>query len=162
MRKRVFGRKLKRNINQRKALFRSLMASLVLNGKIKTTEAKAKAIKGEVEKLVTRAKKNGEVARRILTARLVDKKVVDKIIAEIAPKFAARPGGYTRLLKLGPRLKDNAPMVMMSWVEEIAPTTLDEPKRSKVKRRERVQKPKAKEESKKTNKKEAKKERVRK
>lgn len=131
MRKRVFGRKLKRNINQRKALFRSLMASLVLNGKIKTTEAKAKSIKGEIEKMVTHAKKSGEEAKRILLKNLADEKIVDRIIKDIAPKFKARPGGYTRILKLGPRVKDAAQMVMMTWVEEMAPASFKQEKRNK-------------------------------
>lgn len=131
MRKRVFGRKLKRNTDQRKALFRSLMGSLVLYGKIKTTEAKAKSIKGELEKLVTLAKNKGENARNLLMSRFANERVVGKIISEIAPKFASRPGGYTRLVKMGPRVKDGAKIVLMSWVEEILPTSFREPKRTK-------------------------------
>ena len=129
MRKRVFGRKLRRNTDQRKALFRSLMGSLVLYGKIKTTEAKAKSIKGELEKLVTLAKNKGEDARNLLVSRLLDERVVERIISEIAPKFTSRPGGYTRIVKMGPRVKDSAKMVLMSWVEEIAPTSFKQPKR---------------------------------
>jgi large subunit ribosomal protein L17 len=130
MRKRIFGSRLKRDTNQRKLLFRSLMRSLVLVGKIKTTEAKAKAIKGEIEKLVTKAKKKNNGARQLLMSRLADDLVVDKIISEIAPKFVSRPGGYTRILKLGRRLKDAAPMVMLTWVEEVTATSFEEPKRS--------------------------------
>mgnify|MGYP001572070527 CR=1 len=131
MRKRIFGRRLKRDINQRKALFRSLMGSLVLYGKIKTTEAKAKSIKGELEKLVTLAKKKREDARNLLVSRLANERAVERIISEIAPKFSTRPGGYTRLVKMGPRVKDGARMVLMSWVEEVLPISFKEPKRTK-------------------------------
>lgn len=136
MRKRIFGRRLKRDRNQRKALFRSLMGSLVLYGKIKTTEAKAKSIKGELEKMVTLAKNKGEDARNLLVSRLANERVVERIIAEIAPKFATRPGGYMRIVKMGPRLKDGARMVLISWVEEVLPASFKEPKRkvSKVSR----------------------------
>ena len=129
MRKRVFGRRLKRDRNQRKALFRSLMGFLVLYGKIKTTEAKAKSIKGEIEKMVTLAKNKEGNARNLLMSRLANERVVEKIISEIAPKFTSRPGGYTRIVKMGPRVKDSARMVLMSWVEEVTPTSFKEPKR---------------------------------
>ena len=132
MRKQIFGRRFKRDTNERKALFRSLMNGLVLNGSIKTTEAKAKAIKGDIEKLVTMGKNKGEGARRILTARLANEKTADKILAEIAPKFATRPGGYTKILRLGVRVKDNAPRVMLTWVEPISVTSMVEVKRSKL------------------------------
>lgn len=133
MRKRIFGRKLKRNKDQRKALFRSLMGSLVLHGKIRTTEAKAKSIKGELERFVTLAKNKEENARNVLMSRLANEAVVDKVISEIAPKFTNRPGGYTRILKMGPRIKDNARMVLMTWTEEIAPTIFKQEKRKKTK-----------------------------
>ncbi|KKQ96005.1 MAG: 50S ribosomal protein L17 [Candidatus Levybacteria bacterium RIFCSPHIGHO2_02_FULL_39_36] len=133
MRKRIFGRRFRRDTNERKALFKSLMNSLILHGKIKTTEAKAKAIKGEVEKIVTRAKA-GEAARRIITAKLGDTRAVEKVIGEIAPKFAERPGGYTRLLKLGSRVKDGASVALLTWVEEVLPTPLKEPKRNTKKK----------------------------
>ena len=129
MRKRIFGRRLKRDTNERKALFRSLMSSLVINGKIRTSEAKAKSIKAEIEKLVTHAKNDGQEAKRLILGHIPNEKVVDKIISEIAPKFATRLGGYTRILKMGPRVKDGAKMVLMSWVEEIAPTSFKMPKR---------------------------------
>lgn len=118
MRKRVFGRKFRRTTNQRKALFKSLVAALVENGSIKTTEAKAKAIKGEVEKLVTYARNKPENAVHHLQ-RSVSLKTADGIIKRIAPKFTNRPGGYTRIVRIGNRVKDNAPLVMLSWVEQI-------------------------------------------
>lgn len=130
MRKRIFGRRFKRDTNERKALFRSLMHGLVLHGKIKTTEAKAKAIQAAVEKLVTAAKNDGEKALRLITARLANEKVAQKIVSEIAPLFVQRSGGYTRIIKMGPRVKDGARMVLMTWVEEVSVTNLKEPKRN--------------------------------
>ncbi len=115
MRKMVFGRRFKKDTNQRKALFKSLMSSLILHERIKTTEAKAKAIKGELEKYVTKAKK-ADKSRYFLSQKF-DKKIVDKLILDIAPRFSTRPGGYTRILKYGKRLKDNADMVLIEWVE---------------------------------------------
>ena len=122
MRKNVFGRKLRRTTNQRKGLFRNLMRSLVLEGRIKTTEAKAKSVKGEIEKLVTKAKNSGEEARRDILKYLPHEDVVSKIISEIAPLYKTRPGGYTRIIRLSSRKKDNAAMVMIEWVESGAVT----------------------------------------
>ncbi|HVZ12246.1 MAG TPA: 50S ribosomal protein L17 [Patescibacteria group bacterium] len=132
MRKKIFGRKFKRDTNERKALFRSLMHGLVLHGKIRTTEAKAKAIKGTIEKYVTMGRNKGEEARRDLMSHLANEKVVEKIIAEIAPKFANRPGGYTRILRMQPRVKDGASMVLMTWTETISVTPTTQPKREKT------------------------------
>lgn len=132
MRKKVFGRKLKRDTNERKALFKSLMISLVLEGKIKTTRAKAKSINSEIEKLVTKAKNNGEQSRSLLVSRLGNTRAVEKIISEIAPKFSTRPGGYTRILKLGTRVKDNSDYVLVSWVEEVSKTSSSTTKRNKL------------------------------
>jgi large subunit ribosomal protein L17 len=128
MRKRIFGKKLKRTTNQRKALFRSLSQALVLHGRIKTTEAKAKATRGEVEKLITHAKNNPETARQYLQ-RHVFPASVERIIA-IAPVFKDRPGGYTRIIRLGGRTKDNASMVILEFVEKL-PEIVKEKKASK-------------------------------
>jgi large subunit ribosomal protein L17 len=135
MRKRIFGRRLGRNTNERKALFRSLMTSLVFYGRIRTSEAKAKSIKGEVEKLVTRARKNGENAKSEILSRLANEKATDKLIKEITPLFANRPGGYTRIIRLAPRVKDGARMVLLSWVETVTPTSFREEKRNKNKKK---------------------------
>lgn len=124
MRKKVFGRKLKRTTNQRKALFRSLTQALVLHGRIKTTEAKAKSIRGEVEKLITYAKNNNTNASHYLE-RHVPLKTAEGIIA-IAPVFANRPGGYTRIVRIGNRIKDNAAMVLLEFVEKTDSTVLAE------------------------------------
>lgn len=128
MRKRIFGRRLQRDTNERKALFRSLMRELVLHGKIKTTEAKAKSIRGEMEKMVTKAKLQGENAAVHLQKKFTGD-VVEKLIKEIAPLFKDRPGGYTRIIKMGRRVKDNAPMVLLEWVETVADTTIVETKK---------------------------------
>ncbi len=141
MRKRVFGRKLKRTTNQRKALFKSLAQALVLHGRIKTTEAKAKAVKGEVEKLVTRAKKTD--VRTLATL----KKHIDPVTAErlilIAPLFKDRNGGYTRIIRLGLRKKDNAPIVILEFVEDIM--TIPQKKTEKKVKEEKIPKTEVKE-----------------
>src|ERR1035437_3466861 len=102
MKKNVFGRKLKRDKNERTALFKSLISSLVLNEKIKTTESKAKAIKPEIDKLVTKAKKGGNAARNVLQKSL-SQPAVEKMLSQIGPRFSNRAGGYTRIIKLGKR-----------------------------------------------------------
>lgn len=117
MRKRVFGRKFNRTTNQRKALFKSLTEALVLHGRITTTEAKAKAIKPSVEKLITRALRNDSNTLSALL-RQVGMSTAQRLIV-IAPVFAGRPGGYTRIIKMGGRRKDNAPMVLIEFVEKI-------------------------------------------
>lgn len=131
MRKRVFGRKLKRTTNQRKALFKSLTHALVLHGRIKTTEAKAKSIKGEVEKLITYAK-NNEVNAFHHLQKKVAPSTAEGIIANIAPLFKDRPGGYTRIVRIGSRKKDNATMVLLELVEKMVVSEVITPKKVKV------------------------------
>jgi large subunit ribosomal protein L17 len=116
MRKQIFGRQLQRDANERKALFKSLMESLILEERITTTEAKAKAIKGSIERLVTKARK-GAVAERLLQPYF-HMNAVKKLVTDIAPRFVNRPGGYTRIVKIGNRTHDNAKIVMMEWVEK--------------------------------------------
>ncbi len=116
MLKRVYGRKFNKDINQRKALFKGLMRSLALNESIKTTESKAKAIKGEFESHITKAKK-GDVARYHLLKHLSED-AVDRLVKDIAPRMKDRNGGYTRIIRLGNRVKDNAEMVMLELVEK--------------------------------------------
>jgi large subunit ribosomal protein L17 len=115
MKKNVFGRQLKRDANERKALFKNLLSSLVLEERITTTPAKAKAIKGAADKLVTKAKKGGTDALKAL-APDVRHVAAAKLIEQIAPRFADRQGGYTRIIKVGRRVADNAPQVIMEWV----------------------------------------------
>ena len=144
MRKRNFGRHLKRTTNQRKGLFRSLMNSLILNERIKTTEAKAKSVKSEIEKLVTKAKNDGEMGKNVLLSHLPNESIVNKLIVDIAPRFKERPGGYTRILRLEKRLKDNSQMVLLEWVEKgaVLATTANPNKR--VKKEKTVKEPKKK------------------
>jgi large subunit ribosomal protein L17 len=144
MKKNVFGRKLKRTKNERTALFKSLISSLVLNEKIKTTEAKAKAIKPEIEKLVTKAKKNEEGSRRVLQKGL-SRPAFEKMLKDIAPRFTKRQGGYVRLIKLGKRFGDDAPYVLIEWTEEAKVVAVVEAPKTKEKKEKKTKevKPKA-------------------
>jgi large subunit ribosomal protein L17 len=117
MKKNVFGRHFKRDANERKALFKNLLNSLVLEERITTSEAKAKAIRSSADKLVTKAKKGGTEAYRSLAGD-VRHVAVEKLINQIAPRFTTRPGGYTRIIKVGRRIADNSPEVVMEWVEK--------------------------------------------
>lgn len=101
---------------QREALMRSLAESLILHGSIKTTKAKAKALRSFVEPLVTKAKKNTLTERRNLISVLYTDKAVNKLLSEIAPNYKERNGGYTRIIKLGNRLNDAAEMVLIEFV----------------------------------------------
>jgi large subunit ribosomal protein L17 len=104
------GRKLQRETGPRKALVRGLITSLVLHEQITTTEAKAKTMAPQFERLVTKAKAGDLHKRRQIRSVLLTDKATEKLITEIAPAFAKRSGGYTRVVKLGNRLGDNAPM----------------------------------------------------
>ena len=116
MKKQVFGRHFKRDANERKALFKNLLTSLVIEERITTTEAKAKAIKAAADKLITKAKKGGPDALRRLSPD-VRYDAVTKLVNTIAPRFSDRQGGYTRIIKVGRRVADNAPQVIMEWVD---------------------------------------------
>lgn len=129
MKKKVFGRKFKRDKNERTALFKSLMSSLVMREKIKTTEEKAKAIRPEIEKLITKAK-NGENSAKSVLEKSLSKEAYDKMLKDLGPRFAKRQGGYTRIIKLGERFSDDASMVLMEWTEEKA-VSLPTPKKEK-------------------------------
>jgi len=117
MRHKVAGRKLSRSTEHRWALYRSQVTALLAHEKIVTTEAKAKEVRGLAEKMITLAKDGSLASRRKALAFITDKKVIDKLFAEIAPGYADRSGGYTRLLKLGPRHGDSAPMVQIELVK---------------------------------------------
>lgn len=129
MRHNMYGKKLGRNTAQRKALRLSLATALLQHERIETTEAKAEFVRSYVEKLITTAKRGlahddparGVHARRIAASRLNnDRDIVGKLFDEIAPRFANRAGGYTRILKLGPRKGDAAPMVLLELVDREA------------------------------------------
>lgn len=133
MKKKVFGRQFKRDANERKALFKGLMTDLVMKESIQTTLPKAKSIKGQVEKLVTKAKTRGASAKPFIQP-FVSAPAVEKIIADLAVRFADRPGGYTRIVKTGSRFSDNADMALIEWVEKaaIAVESVVEPKAKKA------------------------------
>jgi len=125
MRHRVAGRRLGRSTAHRKALRRNLITELFRHERIRTTEAKAKAIRGDAEKMITLAKRGNAAgessavhARRRAAAGLNDGEIVKKLFDDIAPRYQERPGGYTRILKLGPRMSDAAEMVLLELVEE--------------------------------------------
>lgn len=119
MRKNVFGRQLSRTKNQRRALFRGLISSLVERGEIETTIAKAKAIRGEAEKLITKAK-DGSLAQRRLVHKFFGKTdLVNRLCDVIAPVFKEKKGGYLRIIRIGRRVGDGAEMVKVSFTEEI-------------------------------------------
>lgn len=114
MRKNVFGRRFKRDTNERKALFKGLIQSLILDESIKTTLEKAKAIKGDVDKIVNKAKK-GEKQALYLLQPILSPDALKKVVTDIAPRVSDRNSGYTKLTKLGRRFSDNAAMVLMEW-----------------------------------------------
>jgi large subunit ribosomal protein L17 len=117
MRKRKKGRKLSRERDQRKALLRSLARSLILKERIKTTHAKAKELQPFIEKMVTKAKKGGLPVLRALSRNFNNEvKIAKKLIEQIAPKYKERAGGYTRIIKLGPRKEDSAKMAIIEFV----------------------------------------------
>ena len=115
MRKNVFGKRLSRDTNERQALFKSLLAHLVTYGRIETTEAKSKAIKGLVDKTITAAKKNTNASQAFL-GKILSRELAKKVVSEIAPRFS-RSSGFTRITKIGSRISDNAALVVMEWVE---------------------------------------------
>ncbi|PKO24112.1 MAG: 50S ribosomal protein L17 [Chloroflexi bacterium HGW-Chloroflexi-1] len=124
MRHRVAGYKLGRNSGQRKALARGLVTELFRHDRISTTEAKARFMRGEAEHLITVAKRGlaegGQAvhARRLAARVITDPEVTERLFDEIAPRFVERPGGYTRIIKVGPRYGDGAKMVMLELVEK--------------------------------------------
>ncbi len=125
MRHQVAGKRLSRSKGARIALRKNLMKDLFRHERIKTTKAKAAAVRGGAEKLITLAKKGNEAgeakavhARRLAAARLNDSEIVKKLFDDIAPRYVDRPGGFTRVIKLGPRLGDAAEMVILELVEE--------------------------------------------
>ena len=123
MRHRISGRILGRDAGHRKALFRNLVRELYLHERITTTEAKARAIRSDAEKLITKAKRglaeggNRVHAQRLVNAYLNDKDVSQKLFNELAPRYTNRPGGYTRIIKLGKRQGDAADMAIIELVE---------------------------------------------
>lgn len=125
MRHQISGYRLGRSTGARKALRRNLIKQFFIHERIKTTRTKAAAIRGEAERLITLARNSAEAtdaekvhARRMAVSRLGDNQVIKRLFDEIAPRYANRKGGYTRMLKLGPRMGDSAEMVILELVEE--------------------------------------------
>jgi large subunit ribosomal protein L17 len=125
MRHNISGKKLGRKKDQRTALRRNLIVQLFEHERIQTTRAKAQAVRGQAERLITLAKRGNAAgdekmvhARRLAAARLSNDEIVQKLFDDIADRFAERPGGYTRIIKLGPRRSDSAEMVLLELVED--------------------------------------------
>jgi len=123
MKHRVSGKKLSRDRSARKALFKNLISSFIIHDQLKTTESKAKRVRSLVEKLVTKGKKGTLHSQRLIFAFLQNKQAVGKLVNEIAPVFKGRPGGFTRLIKLGgTRRGDNTKLARLEWVEKPVPS----------------------------------------
>ena len=125
MRHKKKGRKLGRKVGNRKALLRNLAFQLILHKKIKTTDPKAKELRSFIEPLITLAKKDSLHSRRLVIKKLPKKNVVRILFKEIAPLFSTRPGGYTRITKLGQRDNDRAPVSIIEFVESIENPQID-------------------------------------
>jgi large subunit ribosomal protein L17 len=117
MRHRKAGRQLRRTSEQKLALLRSLASSLIEHGAIETTEAKAKELRPFVEKLITKARTGTLHSRRLAGRHIQKRETADKLFREVGPKFASRPGGYTRILKIGHRKGDGAEMARIELIE---------------------------------------------
>ncbi len=125
MRHKIAGKKLSRGKDERIALRKILIKQLFEHERIQTTRAKAEAIRGQAEKLITLAKRGNQAegaqavhVKRLAMARVGDKEIVTKLFEDIAPRFENRQGGYTRLVKMGPRYGDSAEIVLLELVEE--------------------------------------------
>jgi large subunit ribosomal protein L17 len=123
------GKKLGRDSAHRKALYSNLTGSLIDHGRIKTTVAKAKAVRPIAEKMITLGRRGDLAARRQALAYLRSNDIVHILFAEVAPRFSDRPGGYTRIVKLGPRAGDAAEMAYLEFVDYVPPTPVVRPVR---------------------------------
>ncbi len=119
MRHQRAGKKLGRDSAHRKALYANLACALIEYGRIKTTEAKAKAVKPFAEQMITLGKRGDLAARRQAIADLRSERIVRTLFDDVAPRFADRPGGYTRIVKIGPRAGDAAEMVYLELVDHV-------------------------------------------
>ena len=122
MRHKKKGRKLGRKVGNRKALLMNLACQLITHKKIKTTDPKAKELRSFIEPLITLAKKNNLHSRRLVIKKIPKKNIVRMLFEEIAPVFSERPGGYTRITKLGHRDNDRAPVSIIEFVESTEAT----------------------------------------
>lgn len=129
MKHRKKGKKLNRNIKRRQALFKDLIKNLILNEQINTTEAKAKAIKGLMDKLMTKAKAGSLSTRRQVLAFLTDKKAVHKLFDDLAPRTKKRLSGFTKMVRTGQRRGDNTMMARIEFVDQKPVETKPKPKK---------------------------------
>jgi large subunit ribosomal protein L17 len=127
MRHHLSGRQLSRNSPHRHALMRNMSVSLLRHETIRTTVPKAKELRRVVEPLITLAKKDDEANRRLAFSRLRDNEIVEKLFTDLGPRFKARPGGYTRILRMMPRPGDSAEMALMQLVDRPAATDAEAP-----------------------------------
>jgi len=135
MRHHLSGRQLSRNAPHRQAMLRNMSVSLLRHETIRTTLPKAKELRRVVEPLITLAKSDGDANRRLAFSRLRDAEVVEKLFADLGPRFKARPGGYTRILRMNPRPGDSAPMALMQLVQGPGEAAAEEPPEAKKKSR---------------------------
>lgn len=144
MRHKIFGRKLDRNYDQRRALFKNLARGFFLHrGQLKTTLAKARAVRGLIEKMISKTSKGDLVSRRWLFKCFRDQSLVNKIVDQFGPQFKGRKGGFLRIVKLGKRKGDNSVKVRLELVEELAVEVEEKTKIvGKKKERDRVKKEK--------------------
>jgi len=126
MRHRKKGRKLGRKVGNRRALLMNLAAQLIIHKRIKTTDAKAKELRSFIEPLITLAKKGDLHSRRMVIKKLPQKDIVKTLFSEVAPKYIERPGGYTRIVKLGYRDNDRAPVSIIEFVDMVEISTSEE------------------------------------
>ncbi len=138
MRHQLSGRQLSRNSPHRHAMLRNMSVSLLRHETIRTTLPKAKELRRVVEPLITLGKKDGDANRRLAFARLRDAEVVEKLFEDLGPRFKARPGGYTRILRMTPRPGDSAPMALMQLVDGPAAAAPAEEAGAKKKTRRRA------------------------
>ena len=135
MRHRLTGRQLSRNAPHRHALMRNMSVALLRHETIRTTLPKAKELRRVVEPLITLAKTDSDARRRLAFARLRDAEVVTKLFADLGPRFKARAGGYTRILRMMPRAGDSAPMALMQLVDKAAAPAVEEAAPAKAKKK---------------------------
>src|ERR1700690_4115445 len=140
MRHSYFGKKLSRNTNERKNLIRNLLRSLILHGAIKTSKAKAKAIQGQMDKLITKAKKGSQADVRNIEMQFGDRKIVSKLVEMSKTRFFGRTSGYTRIVKLGVQRGDATEVVLLSFVDEVVEQEVIKPAKTKVAKTEEIKK----------------------
>src|ERR1700742_3497182 len=143
MRHHLTGRQLSRNSSHRHAMLRNMSVSLLRHETIRTTLPKAKELRRVVEPFITLAKTDGDANRRLAFARLRDADVVEKLFVDLGPSFKARPGGYTRILRMLPRPGDSAPMALMQLEDGRAAATVSEAPAAKKKSSRRTKKAEA-------------------